>query len=69
MRKHPEEKDPGRLDCRGAEPRVEAYVDGDLSAASSAAFKAHVEGCAACAAELGLARRIRGELRALPVRE
>lgn len=69
MRKHPEDNDGVRLDCAGAEPLVEAYVDGDLEAAVATAFEVHVGRCAACAAELELARRIGGELRALPAQE
>jgi len=69
MQKHPEEKEGVRLDCAGAEPLIEAYVDGDLEAAVATAFEAHVERCAACAAELELGRRIRGELRALPAQD
>jgi anti-sigma factor (TIGR02949 family) len=52
--------------CDEALDLLEAYVDGDLSADEVARLRSHLEGCAACAAELELATRIQSELRALP---
>ena len=56
------------LDCFGAEPLIEAYVDGELSSAERGALEGHLEGCESCTGELDLARRIQDELHALPSR-
>ena len=45
---------------------VDAFLDGDLARAEVAAFEAHLPGCAACADEVTLARRLHAGLRALP---
>ncbi|HEV8388962.1 MAG TPA: zf-HC2 domain-containing protein [Dongiaceae bacterium] len=42
---------------------LEAYVDGELSAAESAAFDRHVAGCSACQAQLERQLRLRANLR------
>lgn len=44
--------------------RIEAYLDGELTAAESAAFDRHAATCAACQAELGRQIRLRARLRA-----
>lgn len=54
------------LHCEQALDLLEAYLDGDLSAAEAGGIRSHLEHCSACAAELALAGRIRTELRALP---
>lgn len=46
--------------------QLDAYLDGDLAPAETRAFEAHAGACPACAAELALARRLQGALRALP---
>jgi anti-sigma factor RsiW len=46
--------------------RVDAYLDGDLSPAESAAANLHLGRCPVCAEELQLARQVAGSLRALP---
>jgi anti-sigma factor (TIGR02949 family) len=54
------------LSCEAALDLLEPFVDGDLDAAEEARLRAHLAGCASCAAERGLAERIQRELRALP---
>src|SRR3954449_2802373 len=54
------------LHCDEALDLLEPFLDGDLSPAESARLQAHLSGCAACAAELALARRVQAGLRALP---
>jgi anti-sigma factor RsiW len=66
MPKHPKTH---TLDCTTAEPLFEAYVDGELAMATSAAFEAHLGHCAACCEELELSQRIRGGLRSLSPQE
>ena len=46
--------------------QLDAYLDGDLAPAETRAFEAHAGACPACTAELALARRLQGALRALP---
>jgi anti-sigma factor RsiW len=46
--------------------QIEAYLDGELNPGLAAALEAHAGTCDRCTAELGLARRIRAELRATP---
>jgi hypothetical protein len=46
--------------------RLDAFLDGDLAPAETTAFEAHLAGCAACADEVVLARRLHAGLRALP---
>jgi predicted anti-sigma-YlaC factor YlaD len=38
--------------------RIQGYLEGDLPAAEARVFRAHLEGCAACAAELAVYRRV-----------
>jgi anti-sigma factor (TIGR02949 family) len=52
--------------CEEALDLIEPYLDGELPPAEAARLRDHLEGCPACAAELALARRIQGSLRALP---
>ena len=52
--------------CEEALDLLEPYLDGDLHPGEADRVRRHLEGCAACAAELRLAERIRRELRALP---
>ncbi|HEY7983642.1 MAG TPA: zf-HC2 domain-containing protein [Ktedonobacterales bacterium] len=46
--------------------RLSALLDGQLGAAEAAALRAHVSGCASCAAELEALRRVVAALGALP---
>ncbi len=55
-----------RLTCDEALDLLEPFLDGDLTPEESARLQAHLEGCAACAAELALAGRVQAGLRALP---
>jgi anti-sigma factor (TIGR02949 family) len=52
--------------CDEALDLLEPYLDGDLTPEESERLRAHLEGCAACAAELALAGRVQAGLRALP---
>ena len=54
------------LSCETVLDLLEPFVDGDLDAAEEARLRAHLAGCASCAAERDLAEQIRRELRALP---
>lgn len=45
---------------------LEPYLDGDLPREEAERVRAHLAGCAACAAELALAEAVQRELRALP---
>jgi anti-sigma factor (TIGR02949 family) len=54
------------LSCAAALDLLEPFVDGDLDAAEEARLRAHLLGCASCAAELALAERVQRELRSLP---
>src|SRR5206468_7903883 len=54
------------LSCAEALDLLEAYLDGDLPPGEADRVRRHLEACSACAAELSLAARIQGELRALP---
>lgn len=55
--------------CGWVLDHIEPYIDDDVSPAERERLEAHVARCASCAAELVLARRVVGELRALPVHE
>jgi predicted anti-sigma-YlaC factor YlaD len=48
-------------------PRVEDYLDGQLRAAEREAFRAHLAGCEACAAELTQFARVFSALREAPI--
>jgi anti-sigma factor (TIGR02949 family) len=54
------------LPCEEALDLLEPYLDGDLPPDEADRVRRHLEACPACAAELALAARIQGELRALP---
>jgi anti-sigma factor (TIGR02949 family) len=54
------------LPCDEALDLLEPCLDGDLTPEESARLRVHLEGCAACAAELALAGRVQAGLRALP---
>jgi hypothetical protein len=53
-------------DWEAQRERLSALLDRQLSPAESAALRAHVDGCAACAAELEALRHVVGALRAMP---
>jgi len=57
---------PGGLPCDEALDLLEPHLDGDLTPEESERLRRHLEGCAACAAELALARQVQAGLRALP---
>ena len=49
--------------------RVQAFLDGDLSADEARAFRDHLAGCADCAAELATYRRVFALLDEAPLAE
>ncbi|HEV2235180.1 MAG TPA: zf-HC2 domain-containing protein [Ktedonobacterales bacterium] len=53
-------------DWEAQRARLSALLDGQLGAAEAAALRAHVSGCASCAAELEALRRVVAVLGALP---
>lgn len=53
-------------DCAWVRERIDAYLDDETSSTETRSLEAHVGACTGCARELELARRCRGELRALP---
>lgn len=55
------------LRCDEALDLLEPSLDGELTPGDAARLRAHLFGCPSCARELALARRIQGELRALPL--
>lgn len=54
------------MDCPTCEAMVDAYADGELSAAESADFERAVEVCPGCRSRLAAARALSGLLRDLP---
>ena len=52
--------------CAWMQERIDAYLDGELSPAESAAANLHLARCPVCAEELQLARQVAGSLRSLP---
>ncbi len=54
------------MSCDEAQDLLEPWLDGDLPAGEAARVRAHLDRCAACAAELELAALIQTELRSLP---
>jgi len=54
------------LSCAEALDLLDPYLDGDLPPGEADRVRRHLDACPACAAELSLAARIQGELRALP---
>ena len=55
------------MDCPTCEAMVDAYVDGELTAAESAEFERALEACPACRKRLDSARALSGLLRDIPV--
>jgi len=55
------------MDCPTCEAMVDAYLDGELSAADSAAFEAALDGCPDCRKRLETGRAMGGLLRELPL--
>jgi len=53
--------------CESIREHIDGYIDGELGRRDCEALEAHCASCAACARELAVARRVREELRALPV--
>lgn len=51
------------LDCRHVRRSLEDYHDGELSVEEQIAVRAHIDGCAACAAELEGLQHVRSALR------
>lgn len=54
--------------CADAEPLYSAWIDGSLDAEERARVTGHLQGCAACAADIESLQRTRALLRNLPVR-
>jgi anti-sigma factor (TIGR02949 family) len=54
------------MTCGEALDWIEPFVDGELEPAEADRLRSHLQACPACVAELALAERIQGELRALP---
>ncbi len=52
------------MNCRDIEPRLGAYLDGELDAAERAAVEAHLAGCAECPALLERHRALQAAVRA-----
>ncbi len=52
--------------CEWALDRLDAYLDGDLSAEESSSMQIHLEKCAACSGELELAEATQTAIRNLP---
>ncbi|MDH3197404.1 MAG: zf-HC2 domain-containing protein [Candidatus Krumholzibacteria bacterium] len=52
--------------CTWVRERIDPHLDGELRAGDAERLERHVAGCAACAREVELARRVVAELRALP---
>jgi len=55
------------MDCPTCEAMVDAYLDGELSAADSAAFEQALDVCPDCRKRLGAGRTMSGLLRELPM--
>jgi len=54
--------------CEWALERMDAYLDGDLGEEETSAMRLHVEACAGCRGELGLAEATKAALHSLPER-
>ena len=52
--------------CQGVQHDLEAYLDGSVSTLRVQQIEGHLADCAACLAQLHLAKEIQNELRALP---
>lgn len=57
------------LRCEEALELLESFLDGDLPPGEAERLRAHLEGCASCAAELDLAGAVQRELRSLPLHD
>lgn len=57
------------LRCEEALELLEPFLDGDLPPGEAERLRAHLEGCASCAAELDLAGAVQRELRSLPLHD
>ena len=55
------------MDHTSVQGELQAYMDGALAPERARAVRAHLDGCAACRAELALLREVDGTLRAWPV--
>lgn len=56
------------MTCHDAAQTLDPYVDGELTAEKSDAFRAHVETCAACRLQLERRAYLRQQIRLLPYR-
>lgn len=54
------------MNCSEVQDQLSAYVDAELPAEIRDQMAAHVNNCKACAAEVGFARELSGEVRAIP---
>lgn len=54
------------MTCADAERLIESYADGELDAATTSAFEAHVGACDACRAKLEAVQSLSATLRAAP---
>ena len=57
------------MNCRDVEPRITAYLEGELDATTSSALRGHLRGCEACRALAEDHARIAGVLAELPPAE
>ena len=51
------------MNCQDAQPRLGAYLDGELDAVETASIAAHVKGCPSCAEALDRLRALRAAVR------
>jgi anti-sigma factor RsiW len=56
------------MNCAETKKYLDAFVDGELEAGLILEVESHVDGCASCAALVGLKRRIKAELNAIGAR-
>lgn len=52
--------------CAWAQQLIDAYLDGDLTAAETSRLEAHLSGCFTCSEELALAKRVKQTLKSFP---
>lgn len=52
--------------CAWAQQLIDAYLDGDITAAETSKLEAHLSDCFTCKEELALAKRVKQTLRSLP---
>lgn len=50
------------MGCEAVRDRLDAWLEGELSAPEDGAFRTHLDGCTGCREELALARRLREAL-------